>query len=295
MLCMGRKWEKTRSWSDRSPTAYASFVPCSKPQHLRGLARRWLPGRCPGVRHALPEGGIGGLELVRGGTDLERRGVNPGVGGAPRGCFAFAFAFAIATGREGLIGGTVLLGWRALRGVACEQGSAAFPQEGTQRFDGGRQLRTVRADQMQWRRLAIVLRKDLDQSSGLQVVDEIQSRLIDQAFASDRPTAHRIGIVADAISCDGHGALAAGWGKAPAFMDLLAPDIPKAVVAPQVIDFGRCAMLLDVRRCRAQRTPVVVEQFDGQKRRIRQRPIAHGQIQRLADEIGRPVAQLQVQ
>jgi hypothetical protein len=30
MLCMGREWGKTRSWSDRSPKDYASFVPCSK-------------------------------------------------------------------------------------------------------------------------------------------------------------------------------------------------------------------------------------------------------------------------
>jgi len=29
MLCMGGGWRKTWSWSDRSPTAYASFVPCS--------------------------------------------------------------------------------------------------------------------------------------------------------------------------------------------------------------------------------------------------------------------------
>lgn len=50
---------------------------------LCGLAGRWLPGRCPCMRRALPDGGIGGLELVRGGTDLERPGVNPGVA-APR-------------------------------------------------------------------------------------------------------------------------------------------------------------------------------------------------------------------
>ncbi len=81
---------------------------------------------------------------------------------------------------------------------------------------------------MQWRWLAIILRKYLYQSSGLQVVDEIQSRFIDQAFASYRPATHRIGIVADAIPCDCHGAVAVGWGKAPAFMDLLESSGPRS-------------------------------------------------------------------
>jgi len=49
MLCMRRDWRKTRSWSDRSPTAYASFVPCSKWQrfgrYCRGLVAWAAPLR----------------------------------------------------------------------------------------------------------------------------------------------------------------------------------------------------------------------------------------------------------
>lgn len=49
MLCMGRHWGKTRSWSDRSPTAYASFVPCSMAWRFRryygGLVAWAMPWR----------------------------------------------------------------------------------------------------------------------------------------------------------------------------------------------------------------------------------------------------------
>lgn len=66
MLCMGREWGKTRSWSDRSPTAYASFVPCSKRLRVGRYCRGVVAWAVP-LGEAWAEGRrIGRLELVRG-------------------------------------------------------------------------------------------------------------------------------------------------------------------------------------------------------------------------------------
>ena len=130
--------------------------------------------------------------------------------------------------------------------MAGKQCSAALPQESMQRVNRRRQLRTVSTNQVQRRELAILPGKYLHQSTCLQIVNEVQPRLVDKAFPGYRPATNCIGIVADAIACDGHGALAARRGKVPPFMYLLAPDEPKAVVLPQILNFGRCAMPFEV-------------------------------------------------
>ena len=98
----------------------------------------------------------------------------------------------------------------------------------------------------------------LDQPPRLQIVDEIQPRFIDQAFAGQRPAAHHIGIIAHPVAGDGDGAVAVWQRKAPALVYLLAPHEAQAIMPSQFVHLQRRAGPCNVRRCSTQCPAIVV-------------------------------------
>ncbi len=101
---------------------------------------------------------------------------------------------------------------------------------------------SMSAHQLQWRRLAVIPRKQLDQPTGAYVRQHIQPGFVNDPQPFDAPAPNDIGVIADTVTCDLHGPDAIGQMKAPSLVGLLAHHITQAIVPDQILQGVWCPM-----------------------------------------------------
>jgi hypothetical protein len=95
----------------------------------------------------------------------------------------------------------------------------------------------MHAQQVERRRLGDVVGQQFNQPPRAQVGQHVVARLVGDAVASQRPAAHQVAIVADAVALDGNGGTGAVAFERPAVVQGFAQHERQAIVAAQV---GRC-------------------------------------------------------
>src|SRR5690349_16194594 len=161
--------------------------------------------------------------------------------------------------------------------------------------DSWRELATVRTHQVQRSILARLIRQQYLQSICFDIVMHIEPRLIGDAPPFDGPAPRDFSVVAKkhTLYCDlpPH---AAGWER-PAVVNTSTENVRQTVVQHQFIQRCRQATPLHVFR-RGNKHPSVV--FCERKRHVARRlwrPIANGDVYRVAKDIGHVVRQRKLQ
>ena len=119
-------------------------------------------------------------------------------------------------------------------------------QKRSEHLHSRRERCSMRAHQLQRRRLTVIPGKQLDQPPGTYVRQHVQPGFVNDPQSVNTPTPNDIGVIAHAVACDLHGLDAIGQMEAPSLVGLLAHHITQAIMPAQIFQGPWCPMSCQV-------------------------------------------------